>query len=38
MVQEELVVLDEDDCMVEIARFFHDFTQKSHVGSVLSVG
>ena len=33
-----LVVLDEDDCMVEIARFFLDFTQKESCGSVLSVG
>lgn len=27
-----LVVLDEDDCMVEIARFFLDFTQKESCG------
>jgi NADH-quinone oxidoreductase subunit F len=27
-----MVVLDEDDCMVEIARFFLDFTQKESCG------
>lgn len=27
-----LVVLDEDDCMVEVARFFLDFTQKESCG------
>jgi NADH-quinone oxidoreductase subunit F len=27
-----MVVLDEDDCMVEIARFFVDFTQKESCG------
>lgn len=27
-----IVVLDEDDCMVEIARFFLDFTQKESCG------
>ena len=27
-----MVVLDEDDCMVEVARYFLDFTQKESCG------